>query len=133
MGVLYLALLGLFFFLIGLPALKSANPVLIAIWLLVTSVLVFAWSGVHYLIENDHLVVKIGPFTERSIPVDEITTVHRSFELQSSSAGPSPKKLKVRFKGGEALISPAREQEFLEALKAANPKIFVDLTMVTTV
>jgi len=130
MGILYLALSSIFFFLIGLPGIRTSNPILIVLWLLILSLFLMAWFGVRYIIENGDLKVKLGPFIERSIPIEEISTIHRSYELQSSSSGPSWRKLKVRFKGGDVLISPGREEEFLKTLKAVNPKIFIDLSMV---
>jgi hypothetical protein len=130
-GLIYLGLICLLFFLMGLPAIRSGNLILLSIWLFIQGVFVITWFGIGYIIEEGNLMVKIGPLIERTIPIGEISTIHRSYELQSSSSGPSLKKLKVRFKGGHALITPGREGEFLAELKAVNPQIFIDLETAT--
>ena len=102
-------------------------------WLLILALLGVTWFGIYYVVDDGNLIVKVGPFTERTVPIGEISTIHRSYQLQSSSSGPSLKKLKVRFKGGYALITPGREAEFLEALKTVNPKIYIDLTISSSI
>ena len=63
-----------------------------------------------------------------SFPLSQIVSVERSYNLLSSPAA-SLKRLSIRFKKGAKypwiLISPAREQEFLETLKKYNPEIYI--------
>ena len=133
MGIMFLALLGGIYFLLGLPFINHTNPILIAIWIVVLLLFCLLWVGGRYFIDGENLVCKIGPLNERTLPISDILSIQRSYELKSSSSGPSFKKLKIRYRGGEALITPSREAEFLEALTAVNPKIFIDLDMVTRI
>lgn len=114
-------------------SLKTGSWGLALLWLFINGILGVVWFGVRYVIENEHLIIKIGPVTERQIPVADIVSVQRSYQLANSGSGPSFKKLKMRYKGGEAFITPAREDDFLAELKKINPRLFVDLNMVTTI
>ncbi len=132
-GMLFLTLLGGIYFLLGLPFINHFNPVPIAIWVLILSLFGFVWFGARYVIEGGNLICKMGPLKERILPITDILSIQRSYELRNSSSGPSFKKLKLAYRGGEALITPAREGEFIDALKVVNPKIFVDLNLVTRI
>ena len=65
-----------------------------------------------------------------NICISDIISIKRSYNPLSSPAG-SLKRLRIEFeKGGKSswiLISPAREQEFIEVLKTINPEITVDV------
>ena len=58
--------------------------------------------------------------------ISDIVSVKRSYNLLASPAF-SLKRLRIHFKTGsfDWLISPVREKEFIEALKAINPDIDV--------
>jgi hypothetical protein len=59
-----------------------------------------------------------------SCNLSHIASVERSYNILSSPAC-SLKRLKIRGVNIFVLISPAREQEFLDTLKKANPDIYI--------
>ena len=85
-------------------------------------------SGFRYEITDQHFIFSLWGIGKQKIPLSQIVSVERSYNLLSSGAG-SMKRLYVRFKKGYkypfALISPVREQEFLDELKKANPDIYI--------
>jgi hypothetical protein len=86
------------------------------------------FSGMRYVIDGDKLYCKIWGIPNGSIRILHIVSIKRSYNLLSSPAA-SLKRLCIRCKKGAkypyCLISPVREQEFLEMLKAVNPDIDV--------
>ena len=90
--------------------------------------IVFLFSGMRYLISEDKLYIKIWMLPSGSVEIKNIISVERSYNPLSSPAA-SLKRLRIGI-GGKAkfpymLISPVREQEFIEELKAVNPDIYV--------
>jgi hypothetical protein len=86
-------------------------------------------AGMRYVISEDKLFLKNFWFIPAgSVDIGKITAVKRSYNPLSSPAG-SLKRLHLTFiKGRFWLISPVREQEFIEALKAINPRIDVNVS-----
>lgn len=90
--------------------------------------IVFIFGGIRYIITDKQLLVKMWGVQYGSVPLTHIKSVKRSYCLLSSPAA-SLKRLRliIKFKKGIdwpfALISPVREQEFLEKLKEINPDI----------
>jgi len=93
--------------------------------------IVFLFSGMRYLITKEKLYVKIWMFSSWSVEIKNIISVERSYNPLSSPAA-SLKRLRVGLNEKEkfpyVLISPTREQEFIEELKAVNPDINVSVT-----
>jgi len=89
---------------------------------------VFIFGGMRYVISDDKLYLKIWIITGGSVKISDIIAVERSYNILSSPAA-SLKRLQLVFgKGAKfptALISPVREQEFIEELRMVNPNIFV--------
>jgi len=89
---------------------------------------VLLFCGMRYELTENHLIFKMWGVVGFKIPLSVIISVERSYNLLSSPAG-SLKRLKIRMKKGYkypyALVSPVREQEFLEALKKHNPDIYI--------
>ena len=84
-------------------------------------------TGVRYVISGDKLFIKMCFIPCGSVDIADIVLVERSYNLLSSPAV-SLKRLRIFCaEGGGCLISPAREQEFIETLKAINPDIQVDI------
>lgn len=96
--------------------------ILTLIWLPTLAFILGVMLGVRYIFESNQLTIKIGPFTERNIPIDDILTLERSYNPVSSPAN-SLKRLMIKYKNGVVLISPAREKDFLRHLKKLNPTI----------
>ena len=93
----------------------------------VIALLVFIFSGIRYVITEKELQFNTWGTCKVSFPLSKIVSVERSYNPISAPAA-SLKRLSVRFKKGYypfALISPVREQEFLETLKERNPDIYI--------
>jgi hypothetical protein len=77
------------------------------------------------------LIVKLWFIRLGSVEIADIRSVSRSYNPLSSPAG-SLKRLRVSFWKGSKhypfmLISPAGERRFIEALRAVNPDIDVNI------
>jgi hypothetical protein len=94
----------------------------------VIAFIVFISCGIRYEITDKKLGIKLWilPFG-RKHPISEITSVERSYNPISAPAA-SLKRLSIDGYGVYALISPAREQEFLETLKIINPNIKINVS-----
>jgi len=95
----------------------------------VTLLMVFIFSGIRYEIIDEQLRISTWGTCKTDFHMSKIISVERSYNLLSSPAA-SLKRLKVSFKKGfgdfpYCLISPVREQEFLEILKKHNPDIYI--------
>ena len=91
---------------------------------------ILGFRGMRYIIVGDEIHLKLW-FLGRKISITDIASIKRSYNPISSHAA-SFKRLEVRFKQREknlypCLISPVREKEFIEALKAVNPDIIVNV------
>ena len=89
--------------------------------------IVLLFCGIRYEIVGDKL--RIGTWiVGNTYPISQIISVERSYNPLSAPAG-SLKRLCVHFgkrsKWPIALISPVREQEFLNTLKKINPNIYI--------
>lgn len=114
-----------------IPIINSGNISDPAAFYTVVGVIVFIvllLGGTRYIISNKWLYIKLWfiPFGQEDISV--ITSVKRSYNPLSSPAG-SLKRLRVNFLCNSFwLISPVREQEFLDTLKEINPKIQINVS-----
>jgi len=90
--------------------------------------LIFVFSGMRYVISDGKLYLKMWLIPNGSVEIMNIVSVERSYNPLSSPAA-SLKRLCINFNNNVRfpywLISPVREQEFIDALKAVNPDISV--------
>jgi hypothetical protein len=90
----------------------------------------FISSGIRYEISGSSLYCKMWFITTGIANIADIISVKRTYNPLSSSAA-SLKRLYIYFNNNVPfpfwLISPAREQEFIEALKAIKPSISVNV------
>ena len=89
--------------------------------------IVFLFSGMRYVISDNKLYVKIWMIPIGNADILSITSVERSYNFLSS---PAASLKRLRLKGSKCqymLISPIREAEFIEELKAINPNINVNV------
>jgi len=94
----------------------------------------FILGGMRYVILENYLYVTMwNIITTRSVNIADIISVERTYNPLSSAAA-SLKRLNITFSNNNnsllpfCLISPAREQEFIEDLKVINPHIDVNIT-----
>ena len=88
--------------------------------------MILIFTGMRYVILDGKLYVKMWFIPYGSVNIANIISVERSYNPLSSPAS-SLKRLHIRLKTGGFgwLISPVREKEFIEELKAVNPDIYV--------
>lgn len=92
-------------------------------------VILFIFLGFRYVILGDRLYFKMWFIPNGSIKISDIISVERTYNPLSSPAG-SLKRLCLRLVNEEfsyLLVSPVREQEFIEALKSINPLIDIHI------
>lgn len=82
---------------------------------------------VRYEVGKNYLIIKIGPIPYSRIKLDEITLIERTYNPLSAPAS-SLKRLYVKSKNKDALISPVDEQEFVQLLKSRNPSITINIS-----
>ncbi len=87
------------------------------------------FGTINYTILNNDLIIRICWCKMATIDIAKIRIIRRSYNPLSSPAG-SMKRLEMKFiyngKLEMGLISPVRESEFIEKLKAINPDIEID-------
>ena len=97
--------------------------------------IVFIFCGIRYIISEDKLYLKIWVITCGSVNIADIISVERSYKQPLSSPAASFKRLRIGLTGIKfgskkakfpyLLISPVREQKFIEELMAVNSDIIV--------
>jgi hypothetical protein len=92
--------------------------------------IIFLLSGIRYIISDNMIYIKVWMFSCGSIEISYISSVKRSYNPLSSPTA-SLKRLRIDLIGGSifsyALISPVREQEFIQELKSLNPNIMINV------
>ena len=96
---------------------------------------VFLFCGIRYVISGNKLYLKIWMIPCGSVNIVDIISLERSYKQPISSPAASFKRLRIGLTGVKfgfkkakflyLLISPVREQEFIEELMAVNPDIIV--------
>lgn len=92
--------------------------------------LMFLLTGMRYVISGSKLTFKIWFIPSWSVDIADIRSVKRSYNLLSSPAA-SLKRLHITLnretKYPDILISPVKEQKFIDELKSINPGINVNV------
>jgi len=109
--------------LVIIPINKWAHSPFIITYTFVLAVVSIVWFGIRYKIIGDDLLVLVGPFTFLSIPITSIISLNRSYNPLSSPAA-SLRRVLLKFRGGEVLISPKNEKAFVQDLKEINSSIY---------
>ena len=96
---------------------------------------VFLFCGIRYIISGGKLYLKIWIIPGGSVNIADIISVERSYKQPLSSPAASFKRLRIGLTGVKfgykkakfpyLLVSPVREQEFIEELMNVNPEIIV--------
>lgn len=112
--------------LVSIPVIQDMSHVGIFVLGGTLFLLIFLFTGMRYIISGNKLFIKIWFIRTLSVNITDILGVRRSYNPLSSAAA-SLKRLHISLtknaKYPFILISPAREQQFLEELKAINPNI----------
>ena len=97
--------------------------------------IVFTLCGIRYVISGDKLYLKIWIISSGYVNIVDIISVERSYKQPLSSSAVSFKRLRIGLTGTKfghkgakfpyLLISPVREQKFIEELRAVNSEIIV--------
>ena len=89
--------------------------------------IILLFGGMRYIISDNKLHVKIlWCIPLETVDISTIISAERSYNFLSSPAV-SLKRLQINFRKGSILISPVKEMEFIEELKAVNPDINVNI------
>ena len=91
----------------------------------VSGLFLWAWMATYYLIENEILIAKSGPFLWR-VPIKEISLIRLNQETFGGTwkLTLSWKCMEIKYRRVRSIfISPANENEFLDRLLKINPKI----------
>ena len=94
---------------------------------------IFIGIGRHYIISGDKLLVKFWFLPNKSVNIEDIVSVERTYNPFSGSWNTMSLKrlrigLKKRTQYSHWLVSPVREQEFIEELKTVNPDIYAKIS-----
>ncbi|MCL1933299.1 MAG: PH domain-containing protein [Candidatus Azobacteroides sp.] len=115
------------------PLIQMIHDAFEGLFYIMAGILIFVilvFTKIYYVISDDKLYTKVWIFSYGSIDIADIVSVERSYNLTSAPAA-SLKRLCIRFRKGmeyrEWLISPDREEEFIETQKIVNPYIYVNI------
>ncbi len=122
-----------------MPIFQRGNFETAYIWGGAFVLMIFLFSGMRYIISGSKLLLKIWFIPCGSVNILDIVSIERTYDPTSSPAA-SLKRLRVHFEKGKKysnwmtwqsspnwLISPVREQEFIEKLSAINPDIYIKI------
>ncbi len=105
-------------------------PIKIVIFSILIAIIAALFTGIRYIVSDGRLLFKIWWIRAWSLPTADIRSIRRSYNLLSSPAA-SLKRLRITMgrhsKFQWILLSPVREREFIDTLRAANPDIKVDV------
>lgn len=106
-------------------SLKPETFIVVTLAGLVVFLLVWIWYGTYYLIVQNKLIVRSGPFCW-TINIDDIRSIKTNQNTLSgiNKATLSTKGVELRYgKYKLLMISPLQETKFIEKLKEINNKI----------
>lgn len=107
-----------------------SQPLPLVLFVLIIVFFGVVWFSTRYIIDGDWLRIKIGPVVADSIYIPNIFEVRRSYSFLSAPAT-SRKRLALRMKSGSkkgfVLVSPEKEEEFLNQLHERNTDMQIDL------
>ncbi len=87
-------------------------------------------TGIRYTISDGKIFVHIWSIPNGSVNITDIRSVRRSYNpLSSPAASLKRLRINIRIKGAKydyMLISPVREREFIDELRAIDPDIAVN-------
>lgn len=106
------------------------GPVIVTVGMVVLFIGLFL--GTYYRIDGDKLIV-YQFFTPTAFPIDKISEIRPTKTILAAPATSLTHRIAVKFSDRKVLkssdplvISPVREEEFIEQLMAVNPNIKVE-------
>ncbi len=109
-----------------LPVFKTGSTGVMLISGGILSFIFFIFTGIRYIVSGGKLYIKIWFISAGNVNIADIRSVRRSYNPLSSPAA-SLKRLNISLRTTHILISPVREQQFIDLLKSINPDIDVDV------
>lgn len=99
------------------------------VWILTVVFFVFTVITfcIYYRVENDRLLIYIGPFRTKSVNIANIKSIVKTNTVLSAPAASVRDRIKVRSEFEmPVVISPKERNAFLEALLEVDPSIQID-------
>lgn len=113
----------------GLLSVKNSGEILVVFWIAVPIyIFILTLLKTSYVFEESSLVLRMSFFRKR-IPLDSITkvTIGNHVWFAGWKYALSTKGIVLSYtKYNEVLISPEKQEEFIEALKKINPQLVVE-------
>jgi hypothetical protein len=114
---------------IGIGMISTLVSSKISIWSLAIIIVFFlccwVWFGTKYIIEEEYLVAKSGPFVYK-IKISDITNINKTRNFISSPAC-SLDRIEVKSDNKFLIISPKDKTYFIDMLQEKNPSIKVNV------
>lgn len=127
-SVLLFGLILVIFIPISLPMLQQNSIADICVIGGLLLFILFIFTGIRYIISGNKIVFKMWFIPMGSINILEISSLKRSYNPLSSPACSLKRLAAYRYGNLYALLSPVREQAFLEELKTINPRIQINVS-----
>lgn len=127
-SVLLLGFIMAIFIPISLPMFQRESIVDVCVISGLLLFILFIFTGIHYIISGNKILLKMWFIPMGSINILEISSLKRSYNPLSSPACSLKRLAAYRYGNLYALLSPVREQEFIEELKAINPHIKLNVS-----
>lgn len=130
-SVLTLVLILLCFLPIIIPMITRG--ITVEFWIVIGVLLlcIYLIIDINYTISDNTLIIRMFSVNSTRIVISNITSITRSYNPISSPAS-SLKRLRVNYKpnlkNSYILISPTREQEFIDTMKSINPNIEINIS-----
>jgi|SRR5690625_523575 len=104
---------------------SMSNFVLLILGLIITVWLIWIWFSTGYLVENNTLIIKAGPF-KQTIDIQEFRKITKEKSMLTSGAL-SIDRLQIQYGNYKYIgISPKKEDEFIKLLRSKNLEIQID-------
>ena len=101
-------------------------PVVLFMLLIISFVRV-VWFGTGYVLSEDELTVKIGPFVHSRLPMADIRYITRTDSWMASPAN-SLRRWRIAYgRWDEVIISPEREEAFFAFIRQRCPQVDIHL------
>lgn len=127
-SVLLLGLIMAIFIPISLPMFQRNSIIDVCVIGGLLLFILFIFTGIRYIVSENKILLKMWFIPMGSINILEISSLKRSYNPLSSPACSLKRLAAYRYGNLYALLSPVREQEFIEELIAINPRIQLNVS-----